>query len=626
MIKVCFADFESFYSKEFSLSKITTEAYVRSPQFETIGLGIAFNDYPIEWIKGPDVAKVLSNIDWSNTIVVAQNTAFDGLILRHHYGIEPQAWLDIMGMSRALFPHEKSHSLKAQAERMGIGVKGDEVNNAIGKRYADFTSEELVRYGEYCKNDVALTRDLFIRYMAMGFPKKELKLIDLTLRMFIEPVLELDAELLQTHLARVRSRKQELLDKVRDNMVRGMKPDDIQMVFAGGEDAIKKMLMSNDKFAAALESLGVSPPTKISPTTGKVTWAFAKTDEEFKALEEHDNPDVQALVAARLGSKSTIEETRTETLLDYASRGKFPVALRYYGAHTGRWSADSSGKVNMQNLPRTSPIKEAIKAPAGYVLCGADLSNIELRLGLWLAGQDDRVQMLANGIDLYKDFSKDVFMVPYEGVTKPQRQVGKVSNLSLIFGTSHNKLREALRIMGSVHMSLEEVKRIVQLYRERYVRVVAAWRAGEEALQALVNGQRMELYHGVCLVEPGKGIRLPSGMHLQFPNLRRVQNEQGKGEWVFDSKYGPERIYGAKVFQGITQAIARCIMGEGLLRIQKWAPVRLTIHDSAYWLARESEGEASLARGIADITAPVPYCPGLPLAAEGSWGASLADC
>ena len=628
MPRIVVCDIETFYDKQYSLSKMTTESYCRDERFQIIGAAFKWDDAPTEWVAGPEaVAEYVRSVDWIDTVIVCQNTAFDGFILASYFGVKPLAWLDIMGMSRALFPHEKSHSLSAQATRTVIGAKGDEVLNALGKRYEDFTPEQLSKYGEYCINDVELTHQLFHLYMAMGFPKKELKLIDLTLRMFIDPVLVLDRDMLVGHLLKVRSRKQELMERVRDNLLANADPDTRQTVFDAGLEGVRTLLMSNPKFAEALRGLGVEPPTKISPTTGKETFAFSKTDEAFKALEEHPNEDVQALVAARLGTKSTIEETRTETLMDYASRGLFPVALRYYGAHTGRWSAESSGKVNMQNLPRNSPIKLAIKAPEGYVLCGADLSNIELRLGLWLAGQDDRVDMLANGLDLYKDFAKDVFGVAYDQVTKDQRQVGKVSNLSLIYGTGPAKLREALRIMGGVVMTIDQVKPIVELYRSRYAKVKAAWKIGDDALHALVNGQTLEFFRGTCRTEPEhNGIRLPNGLHLQYPGLRRVTNEEGKAEWVFDSKYGPERIYGSKVFQGCTQAIARCIMADGLLKLQKHSPVCLTIHDSAYWLAPTDQAQASLDHGIACITAPVSYAPGLPLAAEGSFGKSLADC
>ena len=627
MPRICVLDMETYYDQQFSLSKMTTDAYVRDPQFQTIGCAFKWDNEPSVWVPGPDaVEQYLKAQDWSNVMVVCQNTMFDAFILSERYNIHPMALADTMCMSRALFPHEKSHSLKSQAERAGIGAKGDEVLNAIGKRYEDFTPEQLAAYGSYCVNDVELTYQLFHKYLQLGFPKKELKLIDVTLRMFTDPVLHLDKAMLEEHLAGVRSSKEQLLSRMADVVAKQCKtPEEAAAIY---QEDIKKILMSNEKFALALRSLGVEPPTKVSPTTGKTAWAFAKTDEKFKALEDHENPDVQTLYAARLGTKTTIEETRTETLIGYAGRGLFPVALRYYGALTGRWSAESSAKVNMQNLPRTSKIKNAIKAPPGHVLCGADLSNIELRLGLWLAGQDDKVQMLGSGQDLYKDFASAVFGVPYAEVTKDQRQVGKVSNLSLIYGTGPAKLREALRIMGGVTMDLEQVKPIVQLYRSQNFRVADAWKDGDDALHTIMNNEHRRLFRdGICQVEGTRGIRLPSGMYLQYPNLRRVANEEtGKAEWVFDSKYGIERIYGSKVFQGITQAIARIIMGDGILRVHKKYPVRLTIHDSAYWLAKEADAEAALAFGIAAITQPVPYCPGLPLAAEGSFGPSLADC
>lgn len=269
---------------------------------------------------------------------VTGNCAFDGAILTWRYGIQPKGLLDTMGMSRALFPHEKSHSLAAQAKRAGIGAKGEEVVHAIGKRYADFDEQALARYGAYCCNDVELTYALFKQYMAMGFPEQELKLIDLTLRMYTEPVLRLDGELLVQHLQEVRARKGELLATLRDHLIASGDADAVTTIFTEGVEGLKKHLMSNEKFAALLRSMGVEPPTKISPTTGKEAYAFAKSDEEFLALAEDLDVRVQALVAARLGNKSTLEETRTERFIEMASRGAFAVPLRYYGAHSGRWS------------------------------------------------------------------------------------------------------------------------------------------------------------------------------------------------------------------------------------------------------------------------------------------------
>ena len=320
-------DFETYYDREYSLSKITTEEYIRSPEYETIGVAIQIGNAPTVWYPKPDVDAALKAIDWSDKLVVCQNTAFDGAILSWRYDIKPLALFDIMGMSRALYPHEKSHSLKAQAERHGVGVKGDEVINALGKRFKDFSAQDLDKYGEYCINDVELTRKLFDIYMSKGFPKQELQLIDLTLRMYTEPVLELDTPMLLAHLQDTVDRKAALVHTVKNMMPESDYKDDM-----------KAMLMSNDIFAAALRTLNVDPPMKISARTQKLAYAFAKTDEEFLALEDHPDVRVQALVAARLGNKTTIEETRTERFLNMAVRGAFPVPLRYYGAHSGRWS------------------------------------------------------------------------------------------------------------------------------------------------------------------------------------------------------------------------------------------------------------------------------------------------
>ena len=347
-------DFETYYDQEYSLSKVTTEEYVRDPRFEVIGLAIKKNDKATKYVNDPAlIERLLSHIDFSGSAILCHNTMFDGAILSWRYGVKPKVWFDTMCMARALHGVETSVSLKATAERYGVGVKGHEVHNAKGKHRADFTAEEAARYGEYAKNDVELTYRLF-KMMGAKFPRQELKIIDLTLRMFIDPVLDLDLGLLEQHLEDTRDRKDKLL------------------VDAGIED--KKDLMSNPKFADMLRDLGVIPPMKISPATGKETYAFAKSDEDFKALQEHEDPRVQSLVAARIGLKSTLEETRTERFINIGVRGNLPVPIKYYAAHTGRWGG--LDKINLQNLPsrgqNAKVLKSCIVAPKGYTLIQAD--------------------------------------------------------------------------------------------------------------------------------------------------------------------------------------------------------------------------------------------------------------
>jgi DNA polymerase I-like protein with 3'-5' exonuclease and polymerase domains len=320
-VNIITVDFETYYDKDISLRKLTTEEYVRHEQFEVIGVSVKVNNEETAWLSGPHDAlkKYLhANYDWENSAVLAHNTMFDGAILSWLFDIHPRVWLDTLCMARALHGTEVGGSLAFLAEKYGLGVKGNEIVNAVGKRLTDFNEEELGRYGDYCVNDTELTYKLYKKF-EKDFPVVELKIIDLTLRMFIDPVLELNVEKLKRHLDVLKDQKDDLLEE------------------AGIE---KSELMSNPKFAKALEALGVVPPMKTSLRTGKESFAFAKSDEAFKALQEHDNPKVQALVAARIGLKSTLEETRTQRFIEVASRGKMPskkkphVLLRYTGRRT----------------------------------------------------------------------------------------------------------------------------------------------------------------------------------------------------------------------------------------------------------------------------------------------------
>lgn len=404
-------DFETYYDKDFSLSKITTEEYIRDPLFEVIGVAVKVNDGETEWASGThqELKTWLQRFDWANSMALAHNAMFDGAILNWKFDIRPKVWLDTLCMGRALHGVEVSGSLAALSERYGLGVKGTEVVNALGIRRKDFSEEQLGRYGDYCINDVVLTYMLF-NTMLPKFPRSELKLIDITTRMFTEPVLELDTIMLGEHLQEVQEKKAALLAES------GVTTDD---------------LMSNPKFAEALMNLGVTPPTKISPLTAKEAFAFAKTDEAFLALQEHPDWRVQGLVAARLGMKSTLEETRTERFISIAERGALPVPIKYYAAHTGRFGG--SDKINLQNLPSRGinggKLKKAIKAPEGYSIIDADSAQIEARVLAWLAGQEDLVQAFAKKEDVYKKMAASIYGKPEADITKPERFVGKTTIL-----------------------------------------------------------------------------------------------------------------------------------------------------------------------------------------------------
>ena len=602
-------DFETFYSKDYSLSKITTEAYVNDIRFEAIGIAVKRNNEPTRWFTGsyPEIKGWLSQFDWGNSMVIAHNAMFDGAILGWRFGIYPKAVVCTLSMARALHAVSVGGSLAALSEYYKLGVKGTEVLNALGKRRLDFSKTEIDAYGSYCVNDVELTYKLF-KAMLPKIPKHELKLIDMTIRMYTAPMLKLDTEMLYDHLADVRAQKEKLLEEC------GINKDD---------------LMSNQKFASVLEMLGVEAPTKIN-SKGLETYAFAKTDEGFKALAEHDDPRVQAIVAARLGTKSTLEETRTQRFIEISDRpyrdSLLPVPLMYYGARTGRWSA--TDKINLQNLPRKSKLKGAIVAPEGYVIVGADLSAIELRMGLAFAGQLDKMRLLGEGIDLYKDFASTVYNVPISEIDEGQRFMGKTSQLSLIYGTGSVKLHNQVKLMSGKDIGADEAKRIVTLYRNEYTEVVDAWGQGDEVLECVLYNNAMYMGRNKLIAVHGsEGALLPSGLYMRYPDLRKDKVETTRGlrwEWsVMKNRRERDKLYGSKVFQGLTQALARCIIAEAMLRIEKEYRILLTIHDACYLLAREDEANDVLRFVIQQLRVPPVWMPDIPLDAEGGYGRSL---
>ena len=602
-------DFETYYDQDFSLSKITTEEYVRDDKFEVIGLAIKVNNNQTEWASGTheQIKEWLDTFNWADAMVVCHNTMFDGAILAWRFGVKPRVWADTLCMGRALHGIEVGGSLKAMAERYKVGIKGEEVIAAKGLRRADFNDEKLSQYGDYCINDVEITYKLF-HLMAKGFPKQEFRIIDLTLRMFIEPVLDLNLPLLEHHLHDIRERKEQLLSDA---------------------SVTKDILMSNLKFAELLKSFGVEPPMKVSLTTGKEALALAKSDEAFKALAEHEDIRVQTLVAARLGTKSTLEETRTQRFIDIAKRGLLPVPIRYYAAHTGRFGGDD--KINLQNLPsrgaNANKLKQSIIAPTGYKIIDADSAQIEARVLAWLAGQSDLVQGFANKEDVYKKMASAIYGVAEDQINKDQRFVGKTTILGAGYGMGALKFQAQLKTFG-FDIELAEARRIIDIYRKTNDDIVQLWQDAQTSLIRMVNGEGMNLGmpNGVLTIKPKMaGIWLPSGLMMRYDGLEFEQGEKGV-EFSYATRRGRTRIYGGKIIENVCQAVARCIIAEQMLRIAKRYKVVLTVHDAIACVVRDEE--------VNDATQFVEECmrwtpdwaQGLPLNCESGSGDNYGAC
>lgn len=614
-------DFETYYDKDYSLKKMTTEAYIRNPLFQVIGVGIKINNHPADWYCGDNPERFLKSLDYSKCAILCHNTMFDGAILSWKYGIKPKLWLDTLSMARPLHGAVVGGSLDALTTYYGLGKKGNEVVNAMGKRRSEFTQQELMDYGAYCTNDVELTYKLF-KKLKQGFPVSELMVIDQTIRMYTEPTIELNKDLLEEHYNDVVKRKNNLVVSLPD-----------------GSNAIE-LLMSNDKFAQRLQMLGVDPPTKISPRTGKSTWAFSKTDKGMTDLLEHPNESVQALAAARLGVKSTIEETRTQAFIGIAERGRLPIMLNYYGAHTGRFSGGD--KINLQNLPArgNNKIRQALRAPEYHKIIACDSSQIEARMVAWLAGQEDLVQAFREKRDVYSEFATEVYGRTITKADKVERFVGKTCVLGLGYGMGAEKFRRTLEIGQagiSVKIDINEAERIVRLYRQKNWKIVELWQRCGYALQGILNGGSGTINKSIdydC-----EGIILPNGFKLRYTALRA----NGNGfEYIADArtykKYlanklggGPAvkldwtKIYGGKVVENIVQALAALVIREQMAKVGQKYKVAFQVHDEIIITAGAADADHAERYLVECMSTPPAWAADLPVACESGQADNYGD-
>lgn len=686
-LKILVGDFETFYSEEYSLRKMTPVEYICNPQFEVIGCSfrmievtlplpaptlpyhLSDFDAKARWLDGPDLPKLFERIDWSTTAFMSHNIGFDGAILAWRYGIVPALYIDTLGMCRAMMPEAKGASLDKALSFIGAPPKGNALAQAKGMRLADI-KRNPVYYGEYTRyanRDCDGAYWLF-RHLAHGFAgtagvgnihkNEEFLLMDAVARMTILPQFVLDRDVLVQHHTKTVRDKHTLLNKLKDSAI--LDPDNP-----------KGDLMSNERFAGVLRKLGVEPPTKISFKTGKETYAFSKTDPEFADLLEDEDPLVQACVAARLGYKSTLEETRTQRFINIANLHwplasdstvheslcrstasgqpifprRMPFPLRYSGAHTHRLSGEWS--LNLQNLGRKSLLRASLCAPPGYKIVSADASQIEARVVSWLAGCAKLVQAFENKEDVYSTFAS---MVYGYAVNKRdhvgERFVGKTAVLGLGFGMGWVKFILTCLNQGRAQGLPREMcvvaehlgKRVVELYRHEYSEVPSYWRAMDRAIEMLAN--RVSGAMGPILIDgPNQSIILPNGMRLYYHNLRSemvpdlARPGEQRRQWIFD--YGRETKYtfGGKVTENVVQALARIITMNAAARIRRkarlgnWRPNHLAgqIHDQLIYVVPDEIASDFRDLVVAEMSARLDWFASLPLAAEGEIGQNLLE-
>jgi hypothetical protein len=624
-----FLDFETYYDKDYSLSKISTQEYIKDPRFKVHGMGVASEKSKPVWVTGAKCKDWVERIVPQN-IVVCHNAHFDAAILAFHYGVHPKFIIDTVSLSRALVGEAlKSHSLANVGEKLLGEEKGAYLAQTLGVQ--TLTPEQEQQLAAYCLKDVELCRGIYAK-LIKHFPRKELLLADRVCRFYTEPSLLLDGGLLKTYKSDVVKKKQEAL------------------YVAGVED--ETTLRSNPQFADALKALGIEPPMKLSPTTGKPAFAFAKTDEGLLALQDHPDERVQALVAARLECKSTLAETRAERFITASRYGAFPVQYLFSGAQTTHRLSGGGGD-NLQNLPRpvegqpaSGALRRSILAPHHHTLLAADLAQIELRVTLGLAvelarlsgqkntAEEDALKILGAGGDLYSHFGSLIYGREITKKNAPkERQMAKSAVLGLGFGMGVDRFMEYCKTQG-VEVDRETAERTVKLYRGTYSGVTRLWRYVEDGFKRWMNecdaiGFRLQMFKQPDIwitdepIFSHISIGRPGCLQVKYPNLKFNGEDN---QFTYSRATGETRLFGGKFVENLVQYLAREIIMEQLLLVQKAYKVVMTTHDEI--VAVVPQGEEEIAKSYIGqvMTRPLDWWPSLPLGVEMKTADRYGDC
>jgi DNA polymerase family A len=613
-------DFETYYASDYTLRTLTMTEYLNDPRFEVIGLSLKLPGKAPMWFHGAQVARALAKIPWHRVRFIAHNAMFDGGILEWKFGCKPAKYLcTMMGSRPYVAPYTGNMSLASVAQYLKLGEKGDEVKEFIGLRYDDFDVHDLASYGRYCNQDnilcyrIAETLDGFL-------PADEADLIDLTVKKFVRPRLILDNDIIEHRLADLEVKRWDIEGQAK---ALGCPPSSLR---------------SHQKFAEVLRTYGHEPELKTSARTGNLTYAFAKEDAAMVDLLVHPDPRLRVLAEAKIFSSSTMETKRLERFktihaIDVGGARRLPAPLLYYGAHPGRFSGYD--KINLQNLTRVKRDKAtggvvaghlrfALKAPDGYSIVAADLSNIEARLVATLARCNHLVQAFAAKKDIYCEFATRIYARPITKANETERFVGKTCILGLGYGMGWRKFAMQMK-QARVKMSDEMYMRIVYLYRDTYQEIPALWSDLESLAASVMTRNDLRVWGPLTFAK--ERIILPNGMALIYPGLKHSRST-GKLHFTSmrKSKAQEVSLWGGALTENVCQALARIIITTAEVKLARLGlQAVLQVHDELVYCVPTASVPKVIKAIDHVLCAQVPWLPALPVACEIKSGPSYGD-
>lgn len=663
-------DFETYYDDDYTLKKLSTSEYVRDPRFKAQMMYLKVGRKAAKIVPPKKMKAELAKINWSTHALLCHHTQFDGLILSHHFDVVPSYYYDTLSMARGLHSNEIGAGLDEVSMFYGGAGKIHDVLETT-KGVLNWSPELFAKVTPYCTNDGEEMLRVFTE-MWPSMPAAEMDLIDVIVRMFCVPVLKVNLPAVEAELARELAARKVLLTTIIDlapykadpvaykkilpkTAERALPPEEHDMLMT------KRIIGSNERFAALLEAEGIDPPVKLSPAWMKRTreereatkdeqwtYAFAKDDVEFVNLPDDtknwkigydlDTKDgikqmaakserLRSLVELRISVKSTTNVTRAERFLVSGANGmSLPAYYAYSRAHTHRLGGGD--KRNLQNLKRGGALRESIEAPdANHALAVIDSGQIEARTNAWLWKQNDvldafRASDAGTGLDPYCIMATRIYGRPITKADKNERFVGKVLTLGLGFQMGAAKLQVTLAkgALGGppVFITLEEAKRWVKIYREANRKIEAGWAICNKIIQDMYDGRPGQ--HGPITWEKDC-VWLPNGLRLHYPDLKLTVDDNGWDQWSYAStlKGKPirKKIYGGLLCENIVQALARIIVMYQLLDLSRTYRMVLTTHDEGVFCVKKREADVAFQRMMKRMTTPLDWCHDMPLSAEG---------
>ena len=281
----------------------------------------------------------------------------------------------------------------------------------------------------------------------------------------------------------------------------------------------------------------------------------------------------------------------------------------------------------------------------------ADYAGVEARITPWLAGDTAKLELILQGVDLYKRTASMIFATPYENITKAQRTDAKPVELGCCFGVGGKGLRDAMANPPyNLTRTLAQCKEYVKKYRDGHPETVQAWKDIEEAAKSAVSnpGKKFTACGGKLTFACGRTagityltLALPSGRRLYYPHPKvkatfkkydedemvedHWKREQG-GYWIDQiSFYGKLResnhwgrvgTWGSRLFENAVQAIGADLLNRGCVEAEKQGfPITMIVHDQA--ICETAKASGTLEQFVAALCTKDPWAETFPLEASG---------